>query len=190
MVWARFRGPGWGKKGKPRKKRVEWHEIKNGVFYLHEQAGRTEGGRGGDLPANNGRAHAGPIQQTWGSDSIGRPFARRTGTSPAGPWFLGDGISMDFGISKDKPLASRPGEASRFLAWQPAPVGAWGALGNRMNESKGTALGFKGEWTGSAKDRTRRCWKEISTPQSLLAVNAAKIVRKGKRTTLPGSPNA
>ncbi len=43
--FARFRGPGWGKK-QTQKERVEWHEIKNGVFYLHEQAGRTEGGRG------------------------------------------------------------------------------------------------------------------------------------------------
>jgi len=42
---ARFRGPGWGKK-KTRKNRVEWHEVKLGVFYLAEQAGRTEGGRG------------------------------------------------------------------------------------------------------------------------------------------------
>src|SRR2546426_4461186 len=42
---ARFRGPGWGKK-KSEQERVKWHEIKNGVFYLHEQAGRTEGGRG------------------------------------------------------------------------------------------------------------------------------------------------
>jgi hypothetical protein len=43
--FARFRGPGWGKK-RTKKERVEWHEIKNGVFYLHEQAGRTEAGRG------------------------------------------------------------------------------------------------------------------------------------------------
>jgi hypothetical protein len=43
--FARFRGRGWGKK-KTKKERVEWHEIKNGVFYLQEQAGRTEGGRG------------------------------------------------------------------------------------------------------------------------------------------------
>jgi len=43
--FARFRGPGWGKK-KTKQERVKWHEIKNGVFYLHEQAGRTEGDRG------------------------------------------------------------------------------------------------------------------------------------------------
>src|SRR3989442_15495098 len=44
--FARFRGPGWGKKT-TKKERVEWHEIKNGVFYLLEQSGQTEGGRGG-----------------------------------------------------------------------------------------------------------------------------------------------
>jgi len=42
--FARFRGAGWGKKI-TNKERVEWHEIKNGVFYLQEQAGRTEAGR-------------------------------------------------------------------------------------------------------------------------------------------------
>jgi hypothetical protein len=42
---VRFRGPGWGKK-KTKKDRVEWHEMKTGVFYLHEQAGQTESGRG------------------------------------------------------------------------------------------------------------------------------------------------
>jgi hypothetical protein len=42
---ARHRGPGWGKK-KTQQKRVEWHEVKVGVFYLQEQAARTDGGRG------------------------------------------------------------------------------------------------------------------------------------------------
>jgi len=34
---VRFRGAGWGKK-KTKKERVEWHELKTGVFYGHEQA--------------------------------------------------------------------------------------------------------------------------------------------------------
>jgi hypothetical protein len=34
---ARYRGLGWGKK-RTQQKRVEWHEVKVGVFYLHEQA--------------------------------------------------------------------------------------------------------------------------------------------------------
>lgn len=42
---VRERGPGWGKK-RTKKNRVEWHELKLGVFYRHEQAARTEGGRG------------------------------------------------------------------------------------------------------------------------------------------------
>jgi hypothetical protein len=42
---ARYRGPGWGKK-RTKKKRVEWHEVRVGIFYLHEQAGRTAGDRG------------------------------------------------------------------------------------------------------------------------------------------------
>ena len=42
---ARFRGPGWGKE-RTKKDRVEWHEIKTGVFYRHEQAAQTQSGRG------------------------------------------------------------------------------------------------------------------------------------------------
>lgn len=42
---VRQRGPGWGKK-KTKQDRVEWHELKTGVFYLHEQSARTASGRG------------------------------------------------------------------------------------------------------------------------------------------------
>jgi hypothetical protein len=43
---ARFRGAGWGRK-KTKQERVEWHEIKTGVFYCHEQAATRPGcGRG------------------------------------------------------------------------------------------------------------------------------------------------
>jgi hypothetical protein len=42
---ARFRGEGWGGE-QADKKRVEWHEVKNGLFYRLEQAGHTAGGRG------------------------------------------------------------------------------------------------------------------------------------------------
>jgi hypothetical protein len=42
---VRQRGPGWGKK-KTSEPRVAWHEWKTGVFYRHEQAGVTAGGRG------------------------------------------------------------------------------------------------------------------------------------------------
>jgi len=41
----RYRGPGWGKK-KTKKDRVEWHELKLGVYYQHEQLAHTQTGRG------------------------------------------------------------------------------------------------------------------------------------------------
>jgi hypothetical protein len=42
---VRQRGPGWGHR-RTHKPRVAWHELKTGVFYRHEQAARTAGGRG------------------------------------------------------------------------------------------------------------------------------------------------
>jgi hypothetical protein len=42
---VRQRGSGWGRK-KTQKTRVEWHELKTGVFYRHEQAAQSAGGRG------------------------------------------------------------------------------------------------------------------------------------------------
>ncbi len=42
---VRHRGPGWGR-SRSKESHVEWHEMKTGVFYLHEQAAQTESGRG------------------------------------------------------------------------------------------------------------------------------------------------
>src|SRR6185295_8103586 len=42
---VRHRGAGWGKK-KTKKERVEYHELKVGVFYRHEQSAQSAGGRG------------------------------------------------------------------------------------------------------------------------------------------------
>lgn len=42
---VRQRGPGWGRK-KTQKPRVEWHELKTGLFYLHEHSAQTHSGRG------------------------------------------------------------------------------------------------------------------------------------------------
>lgn len=42
---VRQRGPGWGKR-KTDQTRVAWHEWKTGVYYRHDQAGVTAGGRG------------------------------------------------------------------------------------------------------------------------------------------------
>lgn len=41
---VRFRGPGWGKR-QTRQPRVEWHDLKTGVFYRQEQALAAERGQ-------------------------------------------------------------------------------------------------------------------------------------------------
>lgn len=42
---VRHRGPGWGRK-KTQKPRVEWHEMKIGLFYRHEHRTQADNGRG------------------------------------------------------------------------------------------------------------------------------------------------
>ena len=42
---VRHRGPGWGQR-RPSNPRVEWHEMKMGVFYRHEQRVQAANGRG------------------------------------------------------------------------------------------------------------------------------------------------
>lgn len=42
---TRQRGPGWGRQ-RTKKPRVEWHELKTGVVYRHEQSATTLSGRG------------------------------------------------------------------------------------------------------------------------------------------------
>lgn len=42
---VRQRGPGWGRR-KTSQPRVEWHEMKMGLYYRQEQAAHTDGGRG------------------------------------------------------------------------------------------------------------------------------------------------
>jgi hypothetical protein len=127
--FARFRGLGWGKK-KTQKERVEWHEIKNGVFYLHEQAGRTEGGRGvitgktvvrtqGDASDLGGRLH-------WEALRGGLARAKQT-------LVLGDGIAWIWNLR-----AKRWPEARELLDFWHGSQHLWslGRACSRMNEGQ------------------------------------------------------
>jgi hypothetical protein len=95
---ARFRGEGWGKK-RTKKTRVDWHEMKTGVFYLHEQAARTEGGRG--LVQDKVIVH-------WQGEAmeLGRRLnweALRGGLGRARQsLFLGDGAPWIWNLKKDR----------------------------------------------------------------------------------------
>lgn len=95
---VRHRGEGWGRK-KTSKPRVEWHEMKTGVFYLQEQAAQTEGGRGliedkvvvsvvGEPMALGERLH-------WEALRGGLGRARQQ-------LFLGDGAAWIWNLKRDR----------------------------------------------------------------------------------------
>ena len=95
---VRERGPGWGKK-RTQKNRVEWHELKLGVFYRHEAAGRTESGRG--LLADK-------VVVSWMGEplELGRRLqweAQREGLGRArAVLYLGDGAAWVWNLKDDR----------------------------------------------------------------------------------------
>ena len=94
----RYRGPGWGKK-KTKKERVEWHELKLGVFYRHEESAHTKGGRGLLIDK---------IVVNWQDQSmeLGRRLhweALREGLGRARKvLYLGDGAEWVWNLKKDR----------------------------------------------------------------------------------------
>jgi hypothetical protein len=94
----RYRGAGWGKK-KTTKDRVEWHELKLGVFYCQEQSAHTDGGRGlltdktvvcwQDQALELGR------RLNWEALRQGLGRARQT-------LYLGDGAEWVWNLKKDR----------------------------------------------------------------------------------------
>lgn len=95
---VRHRGEGWGRK-RTSKPRVEWHEMKTGVFYLQEQAAQTAGGRG-------------LIEDKVVVSVVGEPMelgqrlhweAQRGGLSRARQQlFLGDGAAWIWNLKQDR----------------------------------------------------------------------------------------
>ena len=94
----RYRGGGWGK-NKTNKERVEWHELKLGVFYRQEQSSRTQADRG--LLADK-------IVVSWQPDALelGRRLnweALREGLGRARQMlFLADGAEWAWNLKKDR----------------------------------------------------------------------------------------
>ncbi len=94
----RYRGAGWGKH-KTQQERVEWHELKLGVFYRHEASGHSEGGRGLLMDK---------IVVSWqeGALELGRRLnweALREGLGRAQQMlFLGDGADWVWNLKQDR----------------------------------------------------------------------------------------
>lgn len=86
----RYRGPGWGKTH-PKEPRVEWHELKLGVFYRAEQAAQTAGGRGllSDKRIVSWRGEAAELGRRlhWEAQADGLGRARRVrSVNDGAPW--------------------------------------------------------------------------------------------------------
>jgi hypothetical protein len=120
---ARFRGPGFGKK-RTKKKRVEWHEVKVGVFYFQEQAARTAGDRG--LLSEK-------VVVSWaeeGGSELGRRLhweAQRRGVGRAQESLVvGDGAPWIWNVARD-----RWKEATQLLDFYHASEHVW-ALGKAL----------------------------------------------------------
>ena len=120
---ARYRGPGFGKK-KTKKKRVEWHEVKLGVFYFQEQAARTGKDRG---------MISEKVVVSWaeeGGTELGRRLhweAVRRGVGRAKHILvLGDGAPWIWSVAKDRWLG-----ATELLDFYHASEHVW-ALGKAL----------------------------------------------------------
>lgn len=95
---VRYRGAGWGKR-KTQKERVEWHELKLGVFYRHEESVRASAERGllldkvvvswQDQPSELGR------RLHWEALREGLGRARQT-------LYVGDGAEWVWNLKKDR----------------------------------------------------------------------------------------
>jgi hypothetical protein len=94
----RYRGPGWGKK-KTQKERVEWHELKLGVFYRQEASARTQKGRGllSEKLVVNWQDQALELGRrlNWEAQREGLGRARST-------LFLGDGAEWVWNLQRDR----------------------------------------------------------------------------------------
>jgi hypothetical protein len=95
---ARFRGPGWGRK-KPSQPRVEWHELKTGVFYRQEQAARTASGRGvlSDKVIVSWQGEPGELGRRLHGEALRRGLARAEQTL-----VLGDGSAWIWNVKTDR----------------------------------------------------------------------------------------
>jgi hypothetical protein len=95
---VRQRGPGWGK-NKTQEKRVDWHELRTGVFYRQEQVSQSEKGRG---------VLADKVVVSWQGEplEIGRRLhweALRGGLARAQEVLVvGDGAPWIWNVAKDR----------------------------------------------------------------------------------------
>jgi hypothetical protein len=95
---VRQRGPGWGRE-KTRQSRVEWHELKTGVFYLQEQSAPTPHGRGllADKVIVSWQGEAGELGRRLNGEALRGGLGRARNLL-----FLGDGAPWIWNLQQDR----------------------------------------------------------------------------------------
>jgi hypothetical protein len=95
---VRQRGLGWGKQ-KTQQNRVEWHELKTGVFYAQEQAAQTQSGRGllADKVIVSWQGEAGELGRRLNWEAMRGGLGRAQNLL-----FLGDGAAWIWNLQQDR----------------------------------------------------------------------------------------
>lgn len=95
---VRQRGEGWGRK-KTQQPRVEWHELKTGVFYRHDQSAQTAGGRGllADKVVVSWQGEPGELGRRLNWEAVRGGLGRACQTL-----FLGDGAAWIWNLKQDR----------------------------------------------------------------------------------------
>jgi hypothetical protein len=158
----RYRGPGWGK-SKTQKERVEWHELKLGVFYRLEESAHTQSGRGilankivvawQDQPMELGRR----LQWEGLREGLGR--ARKL-------LYLGDGAPWVWNLKKD-----RWNSALELLDFYHGTEHLW-ALGRALHGEQEPALS---QWVQPLRHKLRH-----GQEQAVLSQVAQLRARRGE----------
>ena len=139
---VRYRGQGWGRK-KTNKDRVEWHELKPGVFYRHEQSAHTDGGRGilTDKVVVSCQGQAVELGQRLNWEALREGLGRAQQML-----FLGDGAEWVWNLKKDRWNA-----ALELLDFYHGSQHLWD-LGRALHGEKQPALS---QWVESLRHQLR-----------------------------------
>lgn len=151
---VRQRGPGWGKT-KTQQNRVEWHELKTGVFYLQEQAAQTQSGRG---------VLADKVIVSWQGEpsELGRRLnweALRGGLGRAQHLlFLGDGAPWIWNLQRDR-WASALGLLDFYHASQHC-WNVWRAVRGEQDPQLPRWMDRRLRWLRHGQQK--RVWREVA----------------------------
>jgi hypothetical protein len=127
---VRQRGPGWGKT-RTAQPRVEYHELKTGVYYLHEQSAATQSGRGllTDKVVVSWQGEPGELGRRLHWEALRGGLGRAQQTL-----FLGDGAPWIWNLQQD-----RWGGAIGLLDFYHGSQHLW-ALGQTLHGEEQPAL--------------------------------------------------